>query len=48
MSTSKIEMSLLCDEQYFKFQCLDIIFFIVLEKCEVIVYLMLGYSIVVG
>ena len=46
MNTS--EMSLLCDDQLFNLQCVDIIFLIVLAKCEVIVYVMLWYSIVVG
>ena len=48
MSVSTFEMSLLCDDHYFKLQCLDIIFFIVLAKFEMIVYMMLWYSIVVG
>ena len=48
MSMSTLEMFLLCDEQYFKLRCLDIIFLIDLEKCEMIVYVMLWYYIVVG
>ena len=48
MYMSTLEISLLCDCHYFKLQCLDIIFFIVLAKCEMIVYMMLWYSIVVG
>ena len=39
-------MSLLCDDQYFKLRCLSIIFFNVLVKCEVVVCVMLWYSIV--
>ena len=48
MSVSTLEMSLLCDDQYFKLRCLDIIFLIVLEKSKVIVYVMLWYFIVLG
>ena len=48
MSVSTLEMSLLCDDHYFKLQCLDIIFSILFAKFEVIVYVMLWYSIVGG
>ena len=40
MSVSTFEMSLLCDDQYFKLRYLDVIFFIVLAKYEVIVYVL--------
>ena len=48
MSVSTFEMSLLCDDQYFKLRYLDVIFFIVLAKYEVIVYVLFWYFIVVG
>ena len=41
------EMSLLYDYQYFELWCLDIIFLIFLDRCEVIVNAMLWYFIVV-
>ena len=48
MSVSTLEISLLCDDQYFNLRFFYIIFFIVLYICEVIVYVMLCYYIVVG
>ena len=48
MSVNKLEIYLLFDDQYFKLRYLDNIFFIVLAKFEVIVYVMLWYYIVVG
>ena len=48
MSMSTLEMSILCNDQYFNLRCLDVRFFIVLAKYEAIVYEMLWYSIVVG
>ena len=47
MYVIKLETSLLCDDQYFKLRCFDIIFLIVLYKCEMIVHVMLWESIVV-
>ena len=48
MSVITLEMSLLCDDQYFKLRYLDIIFLIFFAKYEVIVYAMLWYYIFVG
>ena len=36
MTVSTSEISLLCDDQYFNLRCLDVVFFIVLSKCEVL------------
>ena len=38
----------MCYDQYFKLQILDVIFLIVLDKYEAVVYVMLWYYIVVG
>ena len=49
LSVIALEMSLLCYDQYSKLWCFDILFFILfLDKFEVIVYVMLWYSVVVG
>ena len=48
MFVSTLKKSLLCDDWYFNIWCSDIIFFDVLDKCEVILYMILWCSISVG